>query len=226
MHKKSCTVSHSAENSNKEEIFMKNKENVRQLVLLGLLTAILLVMSYTPLGYLNIGPLAISFNVIPVAIAAVALGPKGGAIVGAVFGLTSFLQCIGVGGTSAMGVVLFGINPVLAFVQRFIPRLLDGLLIGFVFRIVKNRFGSIPACFVTGFCSALFNTVLFMSALVLLFGNTDYMQELIAGRNVIVFICSFVGINAVFEMIASTLITGAVGTALIKARLIPENNGD
>ncbi|MBQ8781158.1 MAG: ECF transporter S component [Oscillospiraceae bacterium] len=205
---------------------MKNKTNVRQLVLLGLLTAILLVMSYTPLGYLNIGPLAISFNVIPVAIAAVALGPKGGAVVGAVFGLTSFLQCIGVGGTSAMGVVLFGINPVLAFVQRFIPRLLDGLLIGFVFKGVKKRFGSIPACFVTGLCSALFNTVLFMTALVLLFGNTDYMQELMAGRNVIVFICSFVGINAVFEMLASTLITGAVGTALFKARLIPEKDGE
>ena len=30
-------------------------------------------MYYTPLGYLNIGPLAISFNVIPVAISAVVL---------------------------------------------------------------------------------------------------------------------------------------------------------
>ena len=61
---------------------MKKMLSVKQLVLLGLLTAILLVMSYTPLGYLNIGPLAVSFNVIPVAIAAVALGPVGGAIVG------------------------------------------------------------------------------------------------------------------------------------------------
>ena len=46
------------------------------------------------------------------------------------------------------------------------------------------------------------------------------MQELIGGRNVIAFICTFVGINAVFEMAASTLITGAVGTALHKAKLI------
>ena len=205
---------------------MKNKANVKQLVLLGLLTAILFVMSYTPLGYLNIGPLAISFNVIPVAIAAIALGPKGGAIVGGVFGITSFLQCIGIGGTSTMGAVLFGINPVLAFIQRFVPRLLDGLLIGFVFKAVKKRFGNVPACFVTGLCSALFNTVLFMSALVLLFGNTEYMQELIAGRNIVVFICSFVGINAVFEMLASTIITGAVGTALFKAKLIPNTNGE
>ena len=84
------------------------------------MAAILLLMAYTPLGYLNIGPLAISFNVIPVAISAVVLGPVGGAVAGAIFGLTSFLQCIGVGGSSAMGVVLFGINPVFAFIQRFI----------------------------------------------------------------------------------------------------------
>ena len=62
--------------------------------------AILLLMAYTPLGYLNIGPLAITFNIIPVAISAITMGPVGGAIAGAVFGLTSFGQCIGIGGTS------------------------------------------------------------------------------------------------------------------------------
>ncbi len=84
---------------------MNKKFNTSQLVLLGLMTAILLLMAYTPLGYLNIGPLAITFNVIPVAVAAITLGSIGGAIVGSVLGLTSFLQCIGVGGTSAMGAV-------------------------------------------------------------------------------------------------------------------------
>ena len=96
--------------------------------------AILLLMAYTPLGYLNIGPLAITFNIIPVAVSAITMGPVGGAIAGAVFGLTSFGQCIGIGGTSLMGVTLFGINPFLAFVQRFIPRLVDGLLLGYIFR--------------------------------------------------------------------------------------------
>lgn len=95
-----------------------NRFTTAQLTLLGLMAAILLLMAYTPLGYLNIGPLAISFNVIPVAISAVVLGPVGGAVAGAIFGLTSFLQCIGVGGSSAMGVVLFGINPFFAFIQR------------------------------------------------------------------------------------------------------------
>lgn len=189
--------------------------------MLGLMAAVLLLMAYTPLGYLNIGPLAITFNVIPVAISAIVLGPVGGAIAGSIFGLTSFLQCIGIGGTSAMGAMLFSINPILAFIQRFVPRLLDGLLLGYIFRGMRKKTNIYVSCAVTGFFSAFLNTAFFMSALVLLFGNTEYMQEMIGGRNVIVFICTFVGINAVCEMISSTVLTGAVGAALSKAHLIP-----
>ena len=163
---------------------MKTKFSVSQLVILGLMTAILLLMAYTPLGYLNIGPLAITFNVIPVAISAITLGPVGGAIAGAVFGLTGFL-------------------------------------LGYIFRGARKLTNVSVACMVTGFCSAFLNTVFFMGALVLLFGNTEYMQGLIGGKNVILFICGFVGINAVFEMLSSTIITGAVGLALYKARFVP-----
>lgn len=200
---------------------MKTKDRTIRLVILGLLSAVLLIMAYTPLGYLNIGPLAISLNVIPVAIAAVTLGPVGGLVTGAIFGLTSFLQCIGVGGSSAMGAVLFTINPFLAFIQRFVPRVLDGLIVGFIFNALRKRTNPYLACAITGFFSAFLNTVLFMTSLILLFGNTEYVQNLVNGRNIIVFVCAFVGINAVVEMLASTVITGAVGSALFKARLIP-----
>ena len=196
---------------------MKMKKfGTREMVSTAMLCAILLVMSFTPLGYLNIGPLAISFNMIPVAIGAIALGPVGGMILGGMFGITSFLQCLGIGGTSAMGVILFEINPFLAFVQRFVPRLLAGLISGFVFEGVKKLINPAVACFATGFSAALLNTALFMSALVLLFGNTEYVQGLIGGRNVILFICAFVGINAVVEMIACSLIVGVVGKVLAK----------
>ena len=196
------------------------KFTIRDFVILALMVGILLLMSTTPLGYLNIGPLAITFNVIPLAIAAIALGPVGGLIVGCVFGLTSFLQCIGVGGSSAMGVMLFSINPVLTFIQRFVPRALDGLLLGYIYRFLRKRTKSYVACAVTGFASAFLNTLLFMTALVVLFGHTEYVQGLIAGRNVIVFVCAFVGVNAIAEMISATLLTGAVGAALDKAGLL------
>ena len=199
---------------------MKTGNRSRSTTLLGLLTAILMVLSMTPLGYLNIGPLAISFNMIPVAVGAAALGPMGGAVLGAVFGMTSFLQCLGIGGSSAMGVILSHINPFLAFVQRFVPRLVTGFLVGYVYRGVRKFFKAGIAGGAAGFCAALLNTVLFMGALVLLFGNTQYLTDLMAGRNVIVFICTFVGVNAVFEMLAATAVTGALCATLEKARLI------
>ncbi len=201
---------------------MKERFNTRSLVLMGLLVALQLVFSFTPIGTIPIGPLSITLQTIPIAIAAIALGPVGGLVMGSVFGILSFLQCIGVGIPSGMGAALFAIDPVLAFVQRFVPRALDGLLVGFVFKGVKKLSNSYTACAVTGFCTALFNTVLFMSALVLLFGSSDYVKGLMGGKNVIVFICTFVGVNAVVEMISTTLITAAVGAALFKAKLIPQ----
>ena len=196
---------------------MKMKKfGTREMVTTAMLCAILMIMSFTPLGYLNIGPLAISFNMIPVAIGAIALGPIGGMILGGMFGLTSFLQCLGIGGTSAMGVVLFEINPLFAFIQRFIPRLLAGLLSGLIYKGVKKISNPTVACFSTGFSAALLNTALFMSALVMLFGNTEYVQNLMNGQNVIAFICAFVGINAVVEMFAASAIVGIVGKVLSK----------
>ena len=193
----------------------------RQLVILGLMTALVLIFSFTPIGSIPVGPLVITLNIIPIAIAAVTCGPVGGAVIGGVFGLMSFLQCVGIGVPSGMGAALFAINPFLAFVQRFIPRLLDGFIAGLVFKGVSSKANKTVACGVTGFCSAFFNTLLFMSSLVLLFGNTQYMKDLMGGKNVLVFIVTFVGVNALVEMAASTIVTAAVGTALFKARLIP-----
>ena len=195
-----------------------NKNKTTNLVLLGLLTAILFVMSYTPLGYLRLGGIEITFNVIPVAIAAIALGTTGGMTVGAVFGLTSFLQCVQ--GASAFGATLLGINPVYTAILCFVPRILAGLISGLVHKPLAKKIGKKVPCFITGFLSAFLNTLFFMTVLILLFGQTDYIMGMRDGRNLIMFVCWFVGINAVFEILASTLITGAVGNALYKAKAI------
>ena len=188
-----------------------------------MLSGILLIMSFTPLGYLNIGPLAISLNMIPVAIGAVALGPSAGAFLGGVFGVTSCLQCVGIGGTSAMGVLLFEISPLLTMIQRLIPRILAGWLAGWVHLGTKKLVGRTLANFLTGLSAALLNTVLFMLALVFLFGSTEYLQGLIGGRNILVFICTYVGINALVEMLAATAIVGTVCKLLEKSKLIGGN---
>ena len=199
-----------------------NKFTTSQLTILGLMSGILFLMAYTPLGYLNIGHLwqsplmsfrsqsARSFS-----------EPTGGAVAGAVFGLTSFLQAMGIGGTSALGAALFQINPFLSAVQCFVPRILDGLLIGFIYRGMRKKTNVYASCAVTGFFSAFLNTLFFMTALVVMFGNTEVIQNLMGGRNVIIGCCMMVGVNAISEMVSSTIITAAVGTALSKAHLIP-----
>ena len=78
------------------------KTQTKQLTTLALMIAVMIIFAFTPIGSIPIGPLVISLQVIPVAICAVVLGPKGGAIAGAVFGLLSFLQCFGIGIPSVM----------------------------------------------------------------------------------------------------------------------------
>lgn len=191
----------------------------QRITVLGLMTAVMIVFAFTPIGSIPVGPLVISLQVIPVAICAAVLGPWGGAIAGLIFGVLSTMQAFGIGIPSGMGMALVAINPFLAIVQRIVPRVLCGLIAGLAFKAIRKKNRSL-ACFAAGFCTAFFNTLFFMSALVLLFGNTEYMQNLIAGRNVIVFICAFVGVNAVVEMISATIVTGAIGTALYKSRFI------
>jgi len=193
---------------------MKKLSN-REFVLMAMLVAVLIVLAFVnipqPAG------LSITFNMIPVAIAAIAIGPLGGAIIGGAFGLISFLQCFGICGFSGMGAALAAINPFLAFVQRFFPRMIDGLLLGYIYRFLRPRTNVYVACAITGFCAAFLNTLLFMTSLVWLFGNTEYMQNSMAGRGMLTYIVAAVGVNGLVEMLVSTVLTGAVGSALEKA---------
>ena len=157
---------------------------------------------------------------IPVAIAAIAMGPLGGGIIGGAFGIISFLQCFGICGFSGMGAALAGISPILAFVQRFFPRLIDGILLGFIYRFFQKKTRVYSGCAVTGFMAAFLNTLLFMTSLVWIFGGTEYMQNSMAGRGMLAYIVAAVGLNGVVEMLVSTILTGAVGSALIKAGFI------
>ena len=195
------------------------RTKVARMTLLAMLVAILIVLAYVnipmPMG------LSITFNMIPVAIAAAAMGLPGGMIVGGAFGLISFLQCFGIFGTSALGAALVNVSPVLMFIQRFVSRLLVGVLVALVYRgMCRTKAPLYVRGAVTGFASAFFNTLFFMSLLVLFFGHTEKLAGPIAEKGVLMYIITSVGINAVVEMGVAALVTGAVCVALKKARLL------
>ena len=195
------------------------RTKITRMTLLAMLVAVLIVLAFVnipmPMG------LSITFNMIPVAIAVMAMGMPGGLIIGGAFGLISFLQCFGICGSSALGAALVSYNPFLMFVQRFVSRVLVGALTALVYRGMQKTAAPLYVKgLVTGFCAAFFNTLFFMSLLVLLFGATPQLADKIAAKGVIMYIITSVGINAVVEMLVAAVVTGAAGVALKKARLI------
>lgn len=105
---------------------------------MALLVAIILLMAFTPIGYIKTAGLEITLIVVPVAVGAVTLGPTAGAILGGVFGITSFIQCFGM---SQFGALLLGINPFLTFLVCVPTRILMGWLTGLIYHgLRKQRF--------------------------------------------------------------------------------------
>lgn len=115
----------------------KNKFSTKYLVEMALLVAIILLMAFTPIGYIKTAGLEITLIVVPVAVGAVTLGPTAGAILGGVFGITSFIQCFGM---SQFGALLLGINPFLTFLVCVPTRILMGWLYRtYLSWIAKNK---------------------------------------------------------------------------------------
>lgn len=173
-------------------------DKVRRLTLNAVLAAIVAVVSFLPLRTLG---LEITFSMIPVAIGAIVLGPASGAFLGGVFGVVSFLQCLGY---SSFGAALFAINPVFTFLTCVPTRILAGMLAGLIFRAVPKKKSDSAATATAAVCAPILNTLFFMGTLTVCFYNTEYIQgfaELLNATNPINFILLFVGINGIVEII-------------------------
>ncbi len=119
---------------------MKN-EKTYELVLTALFTAIIVIMAFTPLGYIPLVVINATIIHIPVILGALFLGPKKGAFLGFVFGFTSFINNT----FKAVTPSAFVFSPVLAanvvgvsgifksLYICFVPRILVGVVPYFVY---------------------------------------------------------------------------------------------
>lgn len=70
-----------------------NRQNTRSMVQTAIFGAIIIIMAFTPfLGYIPLGFTRATIIHIPVILASLLLGPKKGAALGFLFGLTSFIN--------------------------------------------------------------------------------------------------------------------------------------
>ena len=187
-------------------------DKTRKMVEIAVLSAILLVLEVTGIGFLKTGPLEFTIMQIPVVIGAIVLGPSAGAILGGVFGLTSFWQCLG---KSAFGVTLMGISPISAFIVCFVPRVLMGLFCGLIFQALKKIDKKhTVSYYVASLLGTLMNTAFFMLLLLLLFGNSEFIVGMQNGKSLILFVATFVGIQGVLEAVICAVVGGSVTKAL------------
>lgn len=191
-----------------------SKKKILTLTENAMLAAIVVLMAFTPIGYLQLGLVKMTFIMIPVAVGAITLGEKSGAFLGLVFGITSFVQCFGL---DIFGTTLMSINPIYTFIMCLIPRVLMGYLCGLVYKALA-RFKKGVAVVVASLSAPIFNTVFFMTLLMLFFGNSDYIMSMRAGtENLWAFLVAFVGLNGVMEIVSTVLIAPPVALAVEKA---------
>ena len=198
---------------------MENKtmKGTRNMVELALMSAIIIVMALTPLGYIKTPVLSITLLTIPVAVGAMILGPKGGAFLGGIFGATSFAQAVS--GAGGMTAILFQTNPLGVTFLCFVPRILEGFLCGLIFIILRKTKLKKAAYYIAGISCPVLNTILFMGTVITLFYQTDYIQTLVnslGAKNPLAFVVLLVGIQGVIEAALCGVLSGTVALTLAK----------
>lgn len=194
----------------------KMSEKTVRMVQLAILIAVIAMLQVTQLGYPKFGVVEMTIMSIPVIVGAMILGPRAGAFLGFLFGLTSVIQ--GIFFSPLFGAVLFSINWVYFAIMCMVPRILMGWLTGLIFRGLyrfdKTKLFSFMTASLAG---SLLNTVLFMGSLLLLYGNSEYIQSMMTSmgtRGIIAFVIAFVGLNGLIEAVVCTIVGTAVGKAL------------
>ena len=176
----------------------------RKIALTGALSALVVVLSVTPLGFISIGAASITILHIPVILAVLLGGLPSGAFVGAVFGIMSLVNAA----LRPSGPIdLLFLNPLCSIVPRMLFPIAAWCLwklLNFIPKLPKTISAGI-----TAFLSTLFHTVLVMGSMYLVFKSKITEAATLDPEKPVTTFIGVLGVvftNAVFEAIASTLV--------------------
>lgn len=167
----------------KEESFMKTEKKTLFLAQFALLLAIEIVVCFTPLGSIPIGPIVATLAMIPVIITAILLGVGPGALMGGFAGLCSFLVMtfVSPSPTSFVFTPFYSVGDIhgngWSLVICFVPRILTGVVAGLVFRLLQRALAKRPKAkplpyILGGALGSLTNTALVMAGIYVFFGQS------------------------------------------------------
>ena len=194
-------------------------ERIRQMVIAAMLSAIVAVLTFTPIGMIPLPPPLPSATTvhIPVLVAALVEGPMVGLIVGAVFGLCSLIRAWE---TGMVGLTLFFRNPVISV----LPRLLVPLIAFGAWHVwrklikpnaITDKIGTALAAVI----GTVANTVFCLGLIALIYGGdlTVMLNEMISAGNADAAYLN----NAGQWLVAVVGVPNGIGECIVAAIIVP-----
>lgn len=197
----------------------------KRLTLTAIFLAIIIVFSFTPLGFINLGFIKATLVHIPVIIGGIVLGPRIGAFLGLSFGLLS--MTINTMTPSALSFAFSPFIPVLgtnngslwAIVIALIPRILTGVVPYFIYKWLKstNKVPDKLSLFLSGVAASMVNTLLVMNLIYLVFQDAySQLKGVAIGSGLYKAVLSVIFINGVPEALIAGIAVSAITGVLIK----------
>ena len=202
-----------------------DKKKVRYLIFFAILVAIEAVFCFTPLGSIPIGPLVATLAMIPVCITGVLLGVKGGAAMGFIAGLFSFIvwtfmppSFMAIAFTPfyklELGDVTIGGN-FWSLAICFIPRILVGVVSGLLYKAIAGKTDKqalkITGAAVAGFAGSAVNTIGVLGGIAL-FMHREFSA---------IYAMDEFGATTIAAVIGVTILTNAIPEAVLSAIVTP-----
>ncbi|CAH1850823.1 ECF transporter S component [Convivina intestini] len=204
---------------------MQKSKNIQSMVVTAIFAAIIILLSFTPLGLVPVGPINATTIHIPVIIGGILLGPKRGAFLGLVFGLASLIHSTVA--PTILGFIFSPFVPVigtnhgswLAVIIAIVPRVIIGVVPAYIFKGLGRIFGQQKqtlSLVLTGFIASFMDTIMVMGLIELLFRH-QYAQALGQTlQHIDQFILGIVFTNGLAEGVLAAVVTAAVTGLLMK----------
>lgn len=195
-----------------------------RLVQIALLTALMLLLQLA-LGSLRIGPVTLSFSLVPLVIAAVFIGPGAGALLGLVSGVVTFVQVL----TAAdpFYTLLIATNPLLTALICISKTTLAGLLAGLCYRAIckVSKYRALNVILPAVVCPVV-NTGIFCIGMYFGFGSALQGSEVFgaaASAGLVSFILiGLAGVNFLYEVLSNVVVCPIVAKALYSSKFFKD----
>lgn len=208
---------------------MKLKTRTQNIVIISLFASIIFILAYTPIGFIQLGFIKATIIHIPVIIGSILLGPKKGAFLGFLFGVTSFIS-----NTATPVIMSFVFSPLIpvpgsdkgspmALIICFIPRILVGVVPYYICRVIhsltKGKMNFVTYT-IAGIAGAATNTLLVMNGIYLLFRDSYAAARNIPIDTAYHAVLAVIFTNGIPEALVAGIIVASVCQALLCNRQI------